>query len=45
MLLSADMREWLAGDHLAWFVLGAVGEMDLAAFFSNYRAGRPTTRR
>jgi hypothetical protein len=29
MLLSADLREWLADDHLAWFVLDAVGEMDL----------------
>jgi transposase len=37
MLLPADMREWLADDHLAWFVLDAVSEMDLAPFFSNYR--------
>jgi len=37
MLLPADMREWLADDHLAWFVLDAVSEMDLESFFSNYR--------
>ncbi len=37
MLLPADMREWLAEDHLAWFVLDAVGEMDLTSFFSGYR--------
>ena len=37
MLLPADMREWLAEDHLAWFVLDAVGEMNLEPFFCNYR--------
>src|ERR1019366_7396697 len=37
-LLPPDVREWLATDHLAWFVIGAVGEMDLAAFYSAYRA-------
>ncbi|MET0559917.1 MAG: hypothetical protein ABW065_14825 [Solirubrobacterales bacterium] len=29
MLLPADLREWLAEDHLAWFVLDAVKEMNL----------------
>ena len=37
-LLPPDVREWLAADHLAWFVIDAVGEMDLAAFYSAYRA-------
>ena len=37
MLLPADMRDWLAEDHLAWFVLDAVSEMNLKPFFSNYR--------
>ena len=32
------MREWLAADHLAWFVIDAVGEMDLSAFYAAYRA-------
>lgn len=37
-LLSPDMREWLGGDHLAWFVLDAVGELDLTDFYGSYRA-------
>jgi transposase len=37
-LLPPDVREWLAADHLAWFVIDAVGEMDLAAFYAAYRA-------
>jgi transposase len=37
-LLPADVREWLPADHLAWFVIDAVEEMDLAAFYSAYRA-------
>jgi len=43
-LLPPDVREWLAGDHLAWFVIDAVEEMDLAAFYGRYRrdgCGRP----
>jgi hypothetical protein len=31
-LLPPDLREWLPGDHLAWFVMEAVAEMDLSAF-------------
>ena len=44
LLLPPDLRDWLPQDHLAWFVLGAVEEMDLAAFYAAYRAdghGRP----
>lgn len=37
MLLPADLREWLADDHLAWFVLDAVSEMNLEPFFATYR--------
>ena len=37
-LLPPDVRDWLAADHLAWFVIDAVGEMDLAAFYGAYRA-------
>jgi len=29
-LLPPDVREWLPGDHLAWFVIDAVAEMDLS---------------
>jgi hypothetical protein len=28
-LLPPDVREWLAADHLAWFVIDPVKEMDL----------------
>jgi transposase len=38
LLLPPSLREWLAEDHLAWFVLDAVQVMDLAVFYSAYRA-------
>jgi transposase len=37
LLLLPSLGEWLPEDHLAWFVLDAVAEMDLAAFFASYR--------
>jgi transposase len=37
LLLPPSLREWLPEDHLAWFVLDAVGELDLGAFYSAYR--------
>src|SRR3954452_13413485 len=37
LLLPPSLREWLPEGHLAWFVLEAVGEMDLAAFYAAYR--------
>jgi len=37
-LLPPDVREWLPEDHLAWFVIGAVGRMDLSSFYRAYRA-------
>jgi transposase len=43
-LMPPDVREWLPESHLAWFVIDAVEEMDLAAFYAAYRAdghGRP----
>src|SRR5919198_4945578 len=36
-LMPPDVREWLAPNHLAWFVIDAVGEMDLDAFYDSYR--------
>src|ERR671931_1022844 len=36
-LLPPDVREWLPADHLAWFVIDAVAEMDLADFYAAYR--------
>ena len=37
-LLPPDVREWLPADHLAWFVIAAVAQMDLRAFYAAYRA-------
>src|SRR4051812_27757367 len=37
LLLPPSLREWLPQEHLAWFVLDAVAEMDLAAFVASYR--------
>ena len=49
LLLLPSLREWLPEEHLAWFVLDAVGEMDLAAFYARYPTmggvARRTTRR
>src|ERR687898_1252937 len=36
-LMPPDVREWLPPRHLAWFVIDAVGEMDLEAFYAAYR--------
>ena len=36
-LLAPDVREWLPEDHLAWFVIDAVGVIDTAAFYAVYR--------
>ena len=38
MLLPPDLRDWLADDHLAWFVIDAVAELDLEPFYASYRA-------
>ncbi len=36
-LMPPDPRDWLPEDHLAWFVLASVEEMDLGAFYGSYR--------
>ncbi|HZL07321.1 MAG TPA: transposase, partial [Coriobacteriia bacterium] len=36
--MPPDVREWLPADHLAWFVIDAVWDMDLAALDAAYRA-------
>jgi transposase len=44
LLMPPDLRDWLEPGHLAWFVVDAVGELDLAAFYARYRRdgwGRP----
>jgi hypothetical protein len=38
LLLPPSLREWLPEDHLAWFVLDAVEEIDLSAVYDAYRA-------
>jgi transposase len=43
-LLPPDARDWLPGRHLAWAVLEAAGELEMAPFTAWYRAdgqGRP----
>jgi transposase len=37
LLLPPNLRDWLPEDHFAWFVLDAVEEMDLQAFYAAYR--------
>jgi transposase len=37
-LMPLSLSYWVAGDHLVWTVLEAVGEMDLDAFYGAYRA-------
>ncbi len=42
--MPPNLKEWLPEDHLAWFILAAVEEMDVSAFLGAYRAdghGRP----
>jgi hypothetical protein len=37
-LLPADMRDWLPADHLVWFVIDVVDQLDLSRFRAAYRA-------
>src|SRR3954449_3610591 len=38
LLLPPSLREWLPEGHLAWFVIDAVAQWDLAGFYGAYRA-------
>jgi transposase len=38
MLMPPSVRDWLPEDHLAFFVLDVVAELDLAGFYAAYRA-------
>lgn len=38
LLLPPDLRDWLDEDHLAWFVIEAIQELDLEPFYASYRA-------
>jgi len=37
LLMSPSLREWLPENHLAWFVIDAVKDMDLSPFYARYR--------
>lgn len=37
-LMPPSVRDWLPEDHLAFFVLDTVAELDLTAFYASYRA-------
>jgi len=36
-LMPPSITDWLAPEHLAWFVIDAVESMDLTAFYARYR--------
>jgi hypothetical protein len=42
--MPPDVRDWLADNHLVWFVLAAVGEMDLWSFYPVYRVDGKSRR-
>lgn len=37
LLMPPSLKEWLPQDHLAWFVVECVSELDLSAFYVRYR--------
>jgi transposase len=37
-LLPPDLRDWLPAEHLAWFILDVVDQLDLGPFLKAYRA-------
>ena len=36
--MPPSMRDWLSEGHLAWFIVDAVGQMDLREFYAVYRS-------
>src|ERR1700730_4184514 len=38
LLLPPSLRDWLPGDHFAWFLLDSVKALELSAFYDSYRA-------
>ena len=43
-LMPPSLLDWVPADHVVWTILGSVEEMDLSAFYADYRAdghGRP----
>ena len=37
LLMPPSLRDWWPEDHLAWFILACVEELDLGAFYTSYR--------
>lgn len=37
-LMPPSVQDWLPEDHLAWFVVDVVAELDLTEFYASYRA-------
>jgi transposase len=37
MLMPPSMADWLPKDHLAWFLIDVVDELDVSSFYSSYR--------
>lgn len=37
LLMPPNLREWLPQDHLVWFVIDAIEELDLSAFYARHR--------
>jgi len=37
-LMPPSLRDWLPADHLAWFVIETVAQLDLEAFYASYRS-------
>jgi len=43
-LMPPSLLDWMSSDHVVWTILGSVEEMDLSAFYADYRRdghGRP----
>jgi transposase len=38
LILPPDLRDWLPEDHLAWFVIDSIDELDLEPFYAAYRS-------
>jgi hypothetical protein len=36
--MPPSLRDWLPADHLAWFVIETVEQLDLDVFYADYRA-------
>jgi hypothetical protein len=44
LLSPPDLRDWLDEDHLAWFVIEAIEELDLEPFWHTRPSPAPSRR-